>query len=566
MKRKLLNSISTLILLGFSTVIFFSCNQTQTEKMENELKAFIKNFEGEIIPLQKEANLAYFNASITGKEEDYKKSEELNIKITKLFANKENFAKLRKIKESNAVKDEILKRELIVIYNSFAGNQGDEKKLEEIVKIETNIEKKFSTYRAKVGGKEITDNDVENILKNSTNSDELKEAWMAHKKIGPTVAEDIKKLVKLRNEIAKEAGFNNYHEMSLSSNEENPKEIEKLFDELDELTKNEFKKQKDIVDNFLSKKDKVKKEELMPWHYQNRYFQAAPRIYKVDLDSIYKNEDIVALAEKFYAGIDLPIDDMVKKSDLFEKPGKNQHAYCTNIDKKGDIRVVCNIKPNVEWMSIMLHEFGHADYDKYIDKNLPYVLQDPACIFTTEAIAMFFGRLSVNAQWIQDMIGIKDEEKNKIADEVFKSLKLEQLVFSRWAQVMYRFEKSMYENPDQDLNKLWWNLVEKYQMIKCPEGRNEPDWATKIHIATVPCYYHNYLMGELLASQLYNYIKVNVLKSIEKNISFVGKKEVGDYLKQKVFTPGLKYYWNDMIEKATGEKLTAKYYAKQFVN
>jgi peptidyl-dipeptidase A len=47
--------------------------------------------------------------------------------------------------------------------------------------------------------------------------------------------------------------------------------------------------------------------------------------------------------------------------------------------------------------------------------------------------------------------------------------------------------------------------------------------------------------------------------------SFTGKKEVGNYLKQYVFKPGMRYYWNDMIEKATGEKLTPKYYAKQFV-
>ena len=44
-----------------------------------------------------------------------------------------------------------------------------------------------------------------------------------------------------------------------------------------------------------------------------------------------------------------------------------------------------------------------------------------------------------------------------------------------------------------------------------------------------------------------------------------GEKAVGDYLKEKVFKPGARYYWNDMIERSTGEKLTAKYYAKQFV-
>jgi len=104
-------------------------------------------------------------------------------------------------------------------------------------------------------------------------------------------------------------------------------------------------------------------------------------------------------------------------------------------------------------------------------------------------------------------------------------------------------------------------------MIKKPEGRNEPDWASKIHIATSPCYYHNYLLGDLLASQINCYICDSVLKgNIDYNmVSYYKKPEVGEYLKKKVFEPGDKYFWNDMIKRATGEKLTAKYYAKQFV-
>jgi peptidyl-dipeptidase A len=109
--------------------------------------------------------------------------------------------------------------------------------------------------------------------------------------------------------------------------------------------------------------------------------------------------------------------------------------------------------------------------------------------------------------------------------------------------------------------------VEKYQMVKKPEGRNEPDWATKIHIASSPCYYHNYLLGELLASQLHFNICNTIVKTDKYNsTSYYNNVEVGNYLKAKVFMPGSKYYWNEMIEKATGEKLTAKYYAKQFVN
>jgi len=41
---------------------------------------------------------------------------------------------------------------------------------------------------------------------------------------------------------------------------------------------------------------------------------------------------------------------------------------------------------------------------------------------------------------------------------------------------------------------------------------------------------------------------------------------VGDYLKKMVFSVGAKYDWDEMITRSTGEKLTAKYYADQFVN
>ena len=372
----------------------------------------------------------------------------------------------------------------------------------------------------------------------------------------------------MRNELAKKLGFNNYHEMSLKLSEQDPQDILKVFNELDSLTKNGFVELKSQMDDYFVKRYKIKKDELMPWHYQNRFFQEAPKIYSVDLDKYYKDKDIVKLDEDYYAGMGLDITGMVKKSDLFEKKGKNQHAFCSDIDRDaGDTRVLCNITKSEYWMNTMLHEFGHSVYEKYMDPSLPWILKTPAHTFTTEAIAQMFGRFSSNPQWMLDMKIIDEKEKAKIADESFKSLRLQMMVFSRWSQVMYRFEKSLYENPDQDLNKLWWDLVEKYQLLKRPEGRNEPDWASKIHIASSPCYYHNYLLGELLASQLYYYVGNNILKVKDvTNQSFVNKPDVGKYFIDKVFFVAYRYYWNYMIEKATGEKLTAKYYALQFVD
>ena len=554
------------LLINIFVIGFFS-GCVKKEDMTEEFKRFVKDYEAKAAPLFTEANTAYFNATISGKEEDYKKAADLQVQLSKIYANKADFAKLKRFKDSNTIQDEILSRQLTKIYNAYASSQIDEKKLEEMIRLQNETEKKFSTFRAEVNGKKITDNDVENTLKTSTDTKLLETTWSASKVVGEVINDDLIKLVKLRNEAARELGYKNFHQMSLQLSEQDPQEIENLLNELDDLTRDTFAKLKDDIDTHLAKKYDLPKEKLMPWHYENRFFQEAPKIYHVDLDSYYKDKDIVALTKSYYDGLGLPIDNLVSKSDLFEKEGKYQHAYCTNINKGEDVRVVCNVKPNYNWMGTMLHEFGHAVYDYNIDSTLPWALREPANTFTTEAIAMLFGRMASNGQWLVDMVGISKAEKDKIADESFKSLRLEQLTFSRWVQVVYRFEKAMYENPDADLNKLWWDLVEKYQLLKRPEGRDKPDYASKIHIALYPAYYHNYLMGELLASQLYAHIVKNVLHSDDlKNQSFANKPEVGKYLLEKVFKPGTRFYWNDMIEKATGEKLTAKYYAKQFVD
>jgi peptidyl-dipeptidase A len=555
MKRTVLLVVTVLIISGF-----WSCTSKQ-EKMEKRMNAFISNYELKAIQLYKTSALASWNANISGTNEDYSRSEKASFEYAKIFTDSKSFAELKEIKESKAMKDPILVRQLELLYNSYLGGQVDTTLIAEQIRMETEISKKYANFRVTLKGKQISDNEVEGILKSSTNSTELQTVWTGAKEIGPVVAADIIKLVKHRNTIAQKIGFSNFHEMSLKLSGQDPAEVTKIFDELDSLTKSNFAQIKCEIDTYFAKRYKIAVTDLKPWHYQNRFFQEAPEIYAVNFDKYYEKQDPVKLVSIYYNGMGLNVDAILVKSDLYEKPGKNQHAFCTDIDRSGDVRTLDNIRPDSYWMNTILHELGHGVYSYYTDMKLPFTLRDAAHTFTTEAIANMFGRLATDPRWMLNMGVIDAKESEKIKDDSRKVLRLQMLVFSRWAQVMYRFEKSMYENPDQNLNQLWWDMVKKYQLLAKPAGRDMPDWATKIHIALYPCYYHNYLLGELLASQLYSYITTNV----SKNHSFVGEKAVGDYLREKVFMPGARYNWNDMIEKATGEKLTAKYYAKQFL-
>jgi len=551
-----------LSLLLPAAVLITSCNNK-----EMELKELLTKIENEVKPLRTESNIAMWNGSISGNEEDFAKSAQAQEKVTAYLSNKEIFSQLKSFKESGKIKDPVLARQLDVVYNQFLANQADIALLNKIISKSTNLERMYGEYRASLRGKSITDNDVENILRTSTDNTELQQVWESHKGIGRVVEKDLIELVKMRNEVAQSLGFENYHSMSLELSGQDPKQITAILDELDSLTRDAFSQLKDEMDEAFAKRYKVKREELMPWHYQGRYFQEAPNLYPIDLDKFYEGKNLEKLTADFYHSIGLDINKMMSKSSLYPQEGKNQHAFCIDIDGDGDVRVLCNLASNEQWMGTMLHEFGHAIYAQTHDENrsLPYSLRDAAHIFTTEAVAMIFGRLSRNAAWMQKSLGLTDEQKESIEEECFKSLRLQQVVFSRWVQVVYRFEKEMYANPDQDLNGLWWNLVEKYQQIRKPEGRNEPDYATKIHIALYPCYYHNYQLGEIFASQMHNYIVTNISKSNDvKNECYCGNKEIGKWMSEKIFSPGMLLEWDKFIENATGERLTAKYYAEQF--
>jgi peptidyl-dipeptidase A len=514
-------------------------------------------------PLAKEVNLAYWRAAISGKPEDFERSADLQVRLQRVYANRKDFDTVRRWREDGSVADPLEHRQLDLLFHTYLRNQIDPALNERITKLGSSIDNQFNVYRARIDGRTATSNDILRILKESNDSDLRRKAWNAAKEVGRIVHEDLMTLVRLRNDAATSLGYSNYYSMSMDLGEQSEEEIASLFDELDELTAEPFATLKQEADEKLASRFGISADEIRPWHYEDPFFQEVPKVYDVDLDRYYADRDIVDLVSRFYAGIGLDVSDIIANSDLFERQGKDQHAFCTDIDRMGDIRVLANVKPDETWTGTMLHELGHAVHDKFIDRSLPFLLRQEAHIFTTEAVAMLFGRLSKDAGWIQDTLGISPDERERIAPDLSKSLRLHQLIFARWSQVMMRFERALYLNPDQDLNALWWKLVSKHQMVALPDTVDFPHWASKTHIVSVPVYYHNYLLGELLASQFAACIGQSVLPDGQR--SYTGQTSVGDYLKEKVFKSGARYRWDEMVQRSTGDALSPRYFVAEFV-
>ncbi len=533
--------------------------------MKRDLEGFIRSHVEKLEPLNRESSLAYWDASLSGRREDFDRYSTTQMKIEEIYSNREDFKFLEKAHKSGGIGEERLERQVEILYLRYMGNQIDTDLLGEIVTLGARVENSFNVFRAEVDGEELTTNDVFRIMREETDAASKRRVWEACKKVGRIVENDLKELVRLRNRAAREAGFANYFDMSLRLSEQSAEELENLFGELDGLTREPFRRLKGELDGKIAGRFGIEPGEIEPWHYDDPFFQEAPECGEPDANQLYRGKDPVELARSFYNSIGMVVDDIIQRSDLYERRGKNPHAFCTDIDRRGDIRILANIVDNESSMETILHELGHAVYDKYIDHGLPYLLRQYPHLCTTEATAMYFGRIAKEPAWIRAALDIDESLMDGAAGGIERSMKSKQLVFSRWCQTMFHFERGMYADPDRDLNKMWWDIVERFQFVRCPAGRDEPDWATKIHIVASPVYYHNYMLGELIASQFHDYISDEVFGPGRDAGDIFGEPRIGRFFKENVFNSGKIYPWSDHVEKATGNPLSARHFAAQFV-
>jgi peptidyl-dipeptidase A len=450
--------------------------------------------------------------------------------------------------------DPLVARQLAVLHDTFAPNQVPAALRRETVELRAAIEAEFAAHRGTIDGRPVDDNEIARILRTSDDVAERRAAWEASKTVGAAVADRVRHLAHLRNQAARQVGYRDHFALALATTELDEARLFATLDEVDALTSSTFTRWKVSLDATLAKRYRCAQAELRPWHYDDPFFQEAPIAAAVDLDDRFAGVDLEALTVRTYDGLGLDVRDIVTRSDLAPRDAKNQHAFCIDVDRAGDVRVLCNNTPSERWMETMLHEFGHGVYFDEVDRSLPWLLRTMHSL-TTEGVAMLFGRLVHNPTWLRTIAGLGDTDVDALTPALGAARRAQLLVFARWVLVMTNFERALYADPDADLDALWWDLVERYQQVHRPDGRDAPDWAAKIHIVSAPVYYQNYLYGELVASQLQ--------ASFGGEHALVDNPEVGRRMVDTFFAPGASVRWDHLVERATGAPLNATAFATQ---
>ena len=517
-----------------------------------ELAEHVEALTAELEPLVTAASSAYWEFNVTGEEHWEEESARLQTEIRKALSRPADYALFDGAVRTPNGADPALLRQAVLLRNDMAPNQLPHETIERLVKLETSLEGSFNTFRAELDGERVGENRIRAILETSDDLELRRRAWEASKQVGPAVVEQLLELVELRNASARELGFANYYSMSFELDELDEEDVFGTIARVVEGSQEAYERYKGRLDAELSSRFGVALDELGPWHYSDPFFQEAPTV-DLDLDRWFAGRSIEQLATRYFGTVGFDVTRILARSDLYERDGKCQHAFCMDVDRKGDVRILCNLTDSEYWASTMLHELGHGVYDEGIDPRLPYLLRTAAHTITTEAVAMLFGRLTRSGAWLVRHTGMPAGELAEVASRLDRSRIAQDLHTARWVPVMAYFERELYRDPTQDLNALWWDLVERLQLVRRPGNRaaadsSHADWAAKIHFSSSPAYYQNYLLGEVVASQLQSHL-LAVTGGWER---YVGSREVARFLVDRLFSLGRSVAWQDAVAYATG--------------
>jgi len=515
-------------------------------------ESFLQDFVPELEKKSRRLNQVLWIMETTGSKDAAGLKADLDTEYRLLFNDESIYQKLLEW-EKNPPESPELKRQLKILLFSFKENMCPKEILKKIASKEAEVGLAYACFRPKLDGKEISENELREKMKSEEDPSKRKEIWEVSKDIGKELAKPILELVNLRNEGAKALGYSDYFQMQLGLQEVDGKWLMDTLDELATKSDAAYSKVAEKIESELSERFHVSREELGPWAWSEPFCQEDPLDSKV-LDDLVKDVDILKSSHSFFHEMGFDVNPILDRSDMYEREGKNQHAFCINIDRRDDIRTLNNVKPSIKWYETVLHELGHAVYEVGFDDKLPWLLRAPPHMIPTEAMALICGRQAYKKHFLENVV--KDQN---LMDKAEESLKRRQLIFSRWVLVMTHFEAELYRDPTQDLNKLWWDLVQRFQKVKAPKNREGAmDWAAKYHIGLAPVYYFSYLLGEMFASG----IQKNIEEKTGKEI--LNQKEVGEYLRTKLFAPGALLSWDKLIEHTLDEPLSPNAWLEEF--
>jgi len=468
-----------------------------------------------------------------------------------------------------------LRRKMMLLKNGLTlAAPVDAAKNKELAQITSSLGATYGTGKYCKVGECKTLNDLEEIMTSSRDSTELLDAWQGWRTISPPMKDKYAQMVKLTNEGAQNLGFKDTGAMWRSQYDmpadDFAKELDHQFQQVKPLYEAlQCHVRAKLTDHYG--KEVMGNDGMIPAHLLgNMWAQSWSNIYDIvkppanvegspiDVTQLleaaeYDHIKMVKAGEGFFTSLGLPaLPETFWSRSLFLKPKDREvvcHASAWDLDNVDDLRIKMCIKIDQEDFVTIHHELGHNFYQRaYKEQSMIY--RTGANDGFHEAIGDTIA-LSITPAYLEK-IGLIDKAPKSDSDlGMLMKMALDRVAFLPFGLMIDQWRWKVFNGDfsEDQYNKGWWQLRNKYQGVKAPITRSEKNFdpGAKYHIpGGVP--YTRYFLAHLLQFQFHRELcKTAGNTGPLHNCSIFGNKEAGAKL-IKMLEMGASRPWQDALE------------------
>ncbi|MEX0967593.1 MAG: M3 family oligoendopeptidase [Bacteroidia bacterium] len=327
-----------------------------------------------------------------------------------------------------------------------------------------------------------------------------------------TLDELMNELLKLRNEVATNAGFSNYRDYKF-------RELGRFdYDAGDVFTFHDSIREEIVpivAEMEKTRKEAMKLEKLKPYDLDvDPEGKAALKPFKDADELVAKTVECFNRIDPFLGNCIATMRDM-GYLDLESRKGKAPGGYNYPLDEIGVPFIFMNAAGTLRDLKVMVHEGGHAihsfltrDYELNFLKHVPSEVAELASM-SMELISMEHWDLFFDNE--EDLIRAKKDQLENVLDML------------PWIAIVDKFQHWLYLNPAntaEERSREWLAILNEFsaQMVDW-EGYEELRrnlWQRQLHIYEVPFYYIEYGMAQLGAISVWKNFRENPEKGLRQ--------------------------------------------------
>jgi peptidyl-dipeptidase A len=531
-------------------LVFFSCTQKQSEPAAQERHVVTIKSKNELLPYLDSLERTYERACLQvgmanwnsySKEAPY----DLNAakaELGKIFSDSTARAIIDEWRgKSNSLADKPLARRLELWHRVFMG--GTIYADSSIARRENALQQTITNFAFTFNGSSITRAKVSTQMRQEKKESRRHALWSVTSQLSAATAGDLLSLVKSRNERARHLGFPNYYSLTLHLNAIDEEWLLKTLDFLEEQTH-------ELYEDFItasSKKLHIKKFGPWDFDYALREAVALP-------DKYFPSDSVFNAIHEFEKGIGLNVDSLPIKESVKDIPYGGLNLA---IDIPRDTRFMVNPMQGHRFYAVAFHEYGHAL--KAVHTNVEYPIlkgyewvPGAQCSAYEEGVADMHAEFTDDSLWLTTFPAVKQ----KLVEKYLASRGIPGIYRLRRAMKDFFIEYEMYKNPDQNMDSLEHAMFKKYLLVDI-DSTEHHQFASSIWYASYPCYFQNYIMAGMIATQLQEALSNKF--GIEKCIN----PHLAQWMIDHLYESGEKLEWNERIRNATGKSLEPGAYLRK---